>query len=182
MNVTIKEKWKDLPNYEGIYTVSNTGIIKSLDHYVKCHQGKRIQFGRIRKPQLSVKGYHQITIVKNGVKLSTGIHRLVAIAFIPNPNNYEQVNHKDGNKLNNHVSNLEWCSNRQNADHATINNLRKCNYGEKHHNTKLKNEDVFNIRKLLSLGKTQTEIGKMYNVTSTAIYYIKHNKNHTKTI
>ena len=175
------EVWKDLPNYEGIYQISNYGSIRSLDHYVKSKVNKRIQYGRVRKPQLSKKGYLQISIIKNGKKLNTGIHRLVAIAFIPNINNYEQVNHIDSNKLNNNVSNLEWCTNKQNADHATKNNLRRCNYGEKHHMTKLKDKDVFNVRKLLSLGKTQTEIARIYNVSNTAIYYISKNRNHTKT-
>lgn len=96
----MQEIWKDILNYEGYYQISNYGNIKSFHNYRK---------GSILKPRLK-KGYYQIGLRKEGKRKWYAIHRLVAQAFIPNPNNLPQVNHKDENKLNNNVNNLEWCS------------------------------------------------------------------------
>ena len=93
--------WKDIKNYEGIYRVSNCGEIMSLYNY----RGKN----NILKPRLK-RGYYQIGLRKNGKRKWFAVHRLVAEAFIENPNKYPVVNHIDENKLNNNVDNLEWCS------------------------------------------------------------------------
>lgn len=96
----MKEVFKDIKDYEGIYQISNFGRIKSLHNYRK---------NNILKPKIK-KGYYQIGLRKNNKRKWYSVHRLVAQTFLPNENNLPQVNHKDENKLNNNVNNLEWCS------------------------------------------------------------------------
>ena len=105
----IKEIWKDKKDYEGHYQVSNFGRVKS------------IKFGkeRILKPVTNSSGYLLVELYKNNIKKKYSVHRLVAEAFIPNPYNLPQVNHKDENKLNNNVDNLEWCTNEYNINYGT---------------------------------------------------------------
>ena len=97
----MKEVWKDIQDYEGFYQVSNLGRIKSLGN-------SKTRKEKILKP-IYHKQYYQITLSKNNIRIQYRVHRLVAEAFIPNPDNLPQVNHKDENKLNNYVDNLEWC-------------------------------------------------------------------------
>lgn len=113
----------------------------SIENYIITKDGKIInkKRGNILKPQLNGKGYLRVSI---GKKLRF-VHRLVAEKYIPNPNNLPQVNHKDGNKLNNSVDNLEWVSNKQNREHALKNGLHLC--GEQCSNSKLKEKDVIYI-------------------------------------
>lgn len=94
------EIWKPIPNYEGLYEVSNLGRIRSLYNYRKYN----VLTQNIKR------GYYQIGLRKNGIRKWYQVHRLVAQAFIPNPDNLPQVNHKNENKLDNEISNLEWCS------------------------------------------------------------------------
>lgn len=103
------ERWKDIEGYEDLYQISNTGKVRSLDRYIKIGQNRRIKKGQIIKVPIK-KGYYQVRLSKNGKRKSFNVHRLVAKAFIPNPNNLPQVNHKDENKLNNNMQNLEWCN------------------------------------------------------------------------
>ena len=114
-----KEIWKDVVGYENLYQVSNLGRIKSKERLVNQRYGKRIVKEKILSPFISNSGYYAIVLHKTRpiFKLKY-IHRLVANAFLPNKNNLEQVNHKDGNKLNNNISNLEWCSRSDNMKHA----------------------------------------------------------------
>ena len=106
-----KEIWKDVKGYEGLYQVSSKGRVKSLDRYCLTKKGnKRFRACRILKPYTQKDGYKQVDL-RNSIKPKTAtIHRLVAKAFIPNPHNYPQVNHKDENPSNNCVDNLEWCT------------------------------------------------------------------------
>ena len=104
--------YKNVIGYEGVYQVSECGDVK------------RIGKDKILKPQLS-KGYFKLELCKNSMRKNHNIHRLVALAFIPNPLNKEQVNHIDGNKLNNNVSNLEWATAKENMKHAWNNGLMK---------------------------------------------------------
>ena len=116
----MKEIWKDKKDYEGLYQVSNCGRAKSLDRYVKG-KGHSLKFkkGRILKPMKDSNGYLKVRLC-NGEKSKTfNLHRLVAETFIPNPNNYKEVNHKDENKTNNVVTNLEWCDRKYNQNYGT---------------------------------------------------------------
>ena len=100
------KKWKDIPGYEGLYCVSKDGEVYGV---------KR---GKLLKPFITEKGYALVDLYKNNVRKHKKVHRLVALAFIPNPDNKEQINHIDFDKLNNKVSNLEWCTNDENQSHA----------------------------------------------------------------
>lgn len=114
-----KEIWKDVIGYEGLYEVSNFGRIKSKERVVNNSKGKRIVKSKILSPFISNSGYYAIVLHKTRPVFKLNyIHRLVANAFLPNKNNLEQINHIDGNKLNNNVFNLEWCSRSDNIKHA----------------------------------------------------------------
>jgi len=117
------EIWKTIENFEEFYEVSNLGNIRSKD---RITSNKHFIKGIKRYPRNS-NGYYRITLQKNGKCKNCALHRLVAIAFISNLNNYPIINHKDGNKLNNSIENLEWCSYKENAMHAHKNKLIKYN-------------------------------------------------------
>ena len=109
------EIWKDILGYEGLYQVSSYGRIKSLSRKRNNGLDKTI----ILKENINNKGYKRINLHKNKKMKSYLVHRLVAQAFIPNPNNYPIINHKDENPSNNHVSNLEWCTYKYNNNYGT---------------------------------------------------------------
>ena len=119
------EIWKSIKGYEGLYEVSNLGNVRSVDRTVNTalNHGTRIVKGKIIKPILTNKGYFQVCLSKECKLKYASIHRLVAEAFIDNPENLPVVNHKDGNKLNNRVDNLEWCTYQYNHWHARENGL-----------------------------------------------------------
>ena len=123
----MEEIWKDISGYEGCYQVSNFGRIKSLDRYIATvgnPSGKRLIRGKILNPSKRVMsngedGYYSVTLYKCGTGRLFNVHRIVAETFIPNPNNLPCVNHKDENKQNNRVDNLEWCSVAYNNKYGT---------------------------------------------------------------
>ena len=105
----MKEIWKDIKGYEGLYQISNLGNVKSTNKNI------------IKKPSSLPKGYLRIGLYKNSKTKYFYLHRLVAEAFIPNPNNLPCVNHKDCNPQNNEVSNLEWISYEENNSYKNHN-------------------------------------------------------------
>lgn len=106
----MQEIWKDIKGYEKLYQISNYGNVRSLTHIRSTGKGKCLQKGKTLKPGIQNVGYKFVVLSKNGITKGYRVHRLVAEAFIPNPNNYKYINHKDENKLNNNVNNLEWCT------------------------------------------------------------------------
>ena len=107
------ELWKDIKTYEGLYQVSNLGNVKSVDRYIYAGDNSNHKYQHIKEHYLKLNGgrkYIQVILCKNGKTKAFLVHRLVAEAFIPNPNNLPCVNHKDENPKNNHVDNLEWCT------------------------------------------------------------------------
>ena len=120
------EIWKDLVGYEGWYQISSFGRVKSLDRYVKRKDGV-VQFkkGIIKTPKTNSDGYNIITLSKNGYDKTIAIHILVARHFLKNENNLHEVNHKDFNRKNNHVYNLEWVTHQDNILHSKKNGRYK---------------------------------------------------------
>ncbi len=159
------ELWKDVPGYEGCYKVSNKGKVKSLSR--KFSRGDKIMLNQKNK-----QGYEFVGLSNaNGCKC-VKVHRLVALCFINNRNYKPEVNHIDGNKSNNCVSNLEWSTvseNRQHAYDTGLNNPESFS-GEKNGRSKINKEDVLLIRKMKSETKiTYTELATMFNVCSNQI-------------
>ena len=144
----INEIFKDVKGYEGYYEISNLGRVRSTSY-----KGKKIL-----KPAVTKNGYLNVIFCINQKKEHKFVHRLVAEAFIPNINNYSTVNHKDEDKLNNCVENLEWLSVEDNNRYSNSKMLTK--------------EKVLQIPSLIDQGYTQLEIAKYFNVSRRAIQSI----------
>lgn len=114
----MKEIWKDIKNFEGLYQISNYGRVKSLP---KKRNSKFNNKEIILKQFKNTNGYFQIDLWKNNKGKHILVHKLVAQTFLKNPNHYPFVNHKDENKLNNCVNNLEWCNAKYNCNYGTRN-------------------------------------------------------------
>lgn len=117
------EIWKDIKGYNGHYQVSNLGKIKS---FKRCPQGKLL------KTNIDCDGYETVSLTLNKKPRKYKVHRLVAIAFLDNTNNLTEINHKDKNKLNNKVDNLEWCSRRYNCLYSYNDIYKSINFGKKY--------------------------------------------------
>lgn len=126
----MKEIWKDIDGFEGYYQVSNLGRVKSLERIRIANNGKSetAQF-QVKEKILAIskqtQGYSQVNLCKDGTQKTHRLNRLVAITFIPNPENKPEVNHIDGNKDNNCVSNLEWVTSKENTRHKLTHGLNK---------------------------------------------------------
>ena len=117
----MEEIWKWIDGYENMYQVSNLGRVRSVDRDVYCEVSpNKLQhiYGKVLKQGTNHKGYPIVYLSKDGKQKTITVHRLVALTFIENPLNLPQVNHIDGDKTNNNVSNLEWCDNSYNQIHA----------------------------------------------------------------
>ena len=114
------EIWKPISGYEGFYEVSNLGRIRSLERIVECSDGRKRKIkDRTLKGSSYSGGYSGVTLHKDGCAKFVNIHRIVAEAFVPNPLEKEEVNHKDENPSNNHASNLEWVTHKENINYST---------------------------------------------------------------
>lgn len=115
----MKEIWKDIKGYEGCYQISNLGNTKSLERYVNTNgNSKRLVKEKILKKTIDNTGYYVVSLWKNNKHSRPHVHRLVAETFIINQNNKPYINHIDGDKLNNNINNLEWCTPKENNIHA----------------------------------------------------------------
>ena len=174
----MKEIYKDIPGWDGYYQASNLGNIKSVTRIVNHKRlGQQTVYERILKPNI-VCGYRQVILSKDGKRNYQKVHRLVAETFISNPDSKKQVNHIDGNKLNNCIDNLEWNTPSENQIHAFNKGLSKPRRGKANNFTKLTKEQVIEIKKLLKQ-KTHShrQIGEIYGVTRQAIGRINTGKN-----
>lgn len=165
------EEWRDIPGYEGLYQASTYGRIKSYSRtWLSGRWVYRTIPERVMNPSVDRKGYYIIGLRRDGKQKMSKAHRLVAMTFIPNPDNKPQVNHKDTNKKNNYVDNLEWATNGENMQHAHDNKLMNLRVGEKHPQAKLNNKQVLEI---LNINRPHHEIAKLFGVSRATIQRIK---------
>lgn len=117
----MEEIWKDIKGYEGVYQVSNLGRVKSLPRLHKFAHGYYMTKEKILSPRICGKQreYLAVALQIDGKTKQYKVHRLVAIAFIPNPYGYNEINHKDENKGNNKMDNLEWCTRSYNVNYGS---------------------------------------------------------------
>jgi hypothetical protein len=174
------EKYIDIKGYEGYYQVSNYGLIKSLARVVESHKGKRLLNikERILKPAIDKNGYYRVALCKGKELTTFKVHRLVATHFILNDNPKLEVNHKDGNKLNNKSDNLEWITHSENVIHAFKNNLSQGLKGSKNSQSKLTEQDVFEIRAIAKAKRNygRLDLAKKYGVSEKHIQDIVNSK------
>lgn len=155
--------WRDVVGYEGFYQISDKGELFS------------VRRNRIIKPNIGMDGYRKMVLSVNNKRQTVRIHRLVAEAFIPNPSNKQFVNHKDGNKLNNSVDNLEWVTAWENAIHASKNGLLNPQFGERNPMSKLTVDQVDEIRrtyKKRSHDANARILGEKFGVSDSTIWLI----------
>jgi hypothetical protein len=165
------EIWKDIKNAPG-YQISSLGQVKSY----WSNSGKITEKSKIRKHAIVRGGYHQILIKVNGKNFHASVHRLIAEAFLPNPNNYDTVDHMDRNVHNNKLSNLRWASRKMQIENS--NNP----IGSRQGTSKLKEKDIPVIKKLRGEGKSLEKIAELYKVHFSTIWRVTNNKqwNHVK--
>lgn len=160
--------WKDIEGFEDTYKISDSGEIWSKDRLCIDSKGrKRFRKGQKLNPDIASNGYYRITLAKNGKKKQKYLHRLLAEYFVPNPNNLPQVNHKDGNKTNCNLKNLEWVTVKENTIHAYKHGLAHVRYGENHPNYGKRSKRAIKVKATnVITGETKT-----YNsITETKKY------------
>ena len=165
------EEWRDVVGYDGLYQVSDTGKVRSM-YFKNNHVFKP----RIKEMQIYTNKHRRcyVSIHKDGIRKNATVHRLVAIAFIPNPNNLPEVNHIDGNPSNNHVNNLEWCTKRQNLKHEYDHNLNKFKArNEKNSKPVVRDDGV--------IYESTRACARAMGVTQSAIKDILHGRKQVKT-
>lgn len=162
----MKEVWKDIAGYEGLYQVSNRGRVRSLARVVPHSTGGKLTVSpKILIPK-DRNGYDHVSLWKNNKEYRVKVHRLVAQVFIPNPENKPEVNHIDANPKNNVVENLEWVTRRENMRHAINLGLVSHPVGEYLPYSKLTESDVVKMRKLRNSGMGYQDIAKLFNVNT----------------
>ena len=161
----MEEIWKEIPGLNGKYECSNKGRVRRVNKDPRCEKYKILNLQNTKDGYMSV---------NPTIKFRRRVHRLVAEVFIPNPENKSQVNHIDGNKSNNHVTNLEWVTPAENMQHAIDTGLRSIGADITH--SKLTEEDVIEIINLFDNGIIDSEIAKEFNVTAGVISSIRFGK------
>lgn len=176
-----KEEWKDIEGYEGLYKISNSGKILKLPYTILDKESNiRNYKGGSTPTPINSSGYKKCILRKEGIAKNYYLHRLMAIAFIPNPNNYPVINHKDGNKLNCNLSNLEWCTHSDNDKHSLNMGLRstsaynKIKVGE--NSRRFSDEDVCEIFDMFESGMSKQEISEKFGCYSSVICNIINGK------
>lgn len=172
-----QEEWEPVRSFEDFYEVSSLGRVRSLDRTITRRDGATKRFkGRILSSAKHNSGYRSVTLAKEGVNKSFLVHRLVAEAFLPRAPYHEEVNHKDGNKTNNAVENLEWCSRSENIQHSIKIGLFTKLVGSQKPASKLTERDVVEIRRHLESGMLVREVAARFGVSTAPISCIKHGK------
>jgi hypothetical protein len=174
----LKERWKDIETWEGLYMISDYGRVRSLPREVHYPSGQILKVkDRILKHGTNGCGYPDITLTKRPHRKERHtIHRLVARHFLDNPRGLNEVNHKDGVKTNPHYTNLEWCTQSENRQHAYDTGLQVARVGEELRWTKLTDEAVREIRRRAINGERAWDMHKEYGVTYQNLRFIIQGK------
>lgn len=157
-------KWIDCEEFEKLYKISESGEVFS------------VRSGIFLKGSLSNCGYPVVTLQNKGFKKTMSVHRLVAKAYIPNPENKPQINHIDGNKQNNNVSNLEWSTHSENMKHAHEIGLARSQKGTSNNANKLSEEEVLAIKDYKTKGKGPTEISRLMGLPFGRVVNVYYGK------
>lgn len=171
------EIWVNIKKWERFYQISTLGNYRSKDRHMPHYAGGYSKLkGKVLSPNRS-KGYLIATLyrVENGIEIKERwpLHRLVALHFIPNPENKLTVNHKNGIKNDNRIDNLEWATDSEQQLHAVVMGLRNKTLGENSNLSKLKNNDVLKIRELYATGNYfQREIADMFGIAEESCHRI----------
>jgi hypothetical protein len=155
--------WKDVVGFEHLYEVSDEGLVRNK--HTK----------RLKSQTENEKGYLRVTLKHGQKRVRSFVHRVVGKAFIPNPENKPQINHKDCNPKNNRVSNLEWCTPEENIKHATENNrmgLGKKHRNEDHHMCTIPSATVYEILKLTGK-QTLEKTAKQFGISISSVFFIQ---------
>jgi len=166
------EIWKDISGYKDCYQVSDFGRVKSLSRFQSTTE-------RILKGESDNRGYIRVRLSTHNETKKYQVHRLVSLAFIPNPENKLQINHISGITSDNHYKNLEWCTQSENMIHAFKIGLQSIK-GEKNHQSKLTEKQLIEIRDLLKNGTFHKDIAIKFNVSRRCITDINLNKTWAK--
>jgi len=169
------EEWRPVVGYEGLYEVSNLGRVRSVDRYVRSPNtlsGQRRERGRTLRSRQDKDGYLSITLSKDGHAKTFRVHRMVLTSFYGACPDDHVTNHRDGNRQNNAVSNLEWVTQQQNWHHALGRGTK--HIGEMYSTTKLTEQQVRDIRLLAKAGATNVALAKQFGVYHTNIWMIVH--------
>ena len=169
LNAMKEEIFVSIKGYEGSYEISNYGKVRSLTKSWIGNNNLVVRKGKILKPSIDRFGYYKINLWGHCKVKRFLVSRLVALAFIPNPLNLPQVNHKDGKKLNNYEGNLEWVTGSENIQHAFDNGLINVSKGEDHCHAKLTEKDIHKIYCYLEEGYNYGQIAVEFGICKGSI-------------
>lgn len=180
----MREIWKDVIGFEGYYQVSDNGMVRSLDRIINTKIGLRHPVkGRVLSPTGNGNGYLVAYFRKDNKRFNRYVHRLVAEAYIPKVDGLDQINHKDGNKQNNNVSNLEWTNPKLNNKYAYDIGLCDINIGENSCHSLYKDLDIIKMFELYATGNyTYPEIANIFKTSSDYVYGVLNRKKRKHTI
>lgn len=170
------EIWKEIDGQNGRYLISNMNRVKATYRTIILKNGKqRVLPERILSCSHNCHGYKIISFWNNNKNKCYSLHRLIAKAFIPNPENKKEVNHLNGDKKDNRLENLEWATHQENLSHAFRTGLVNVSKGDNHYLAKLNSAQVKKIRELIKDGESAINISKMFCVSPRAIRDIRNN-------
>lgn len=178
----MEEQWYDIPNWEGLYQITKSGKVRNLDRCIIDFMGRRHYFkGKEIKININNSGYACCHFSRNCKRKIMFIHRMIAELFVSNPENFSEVNHKDGNKMNNSIENLEWVTRSDNIKHAIYTGLRKRSYSTKEHLDRIRKNSLEKHRRPLRVLNMTTGEEKDFYYFKQASAFIGVNSHSLRT-
>lgn len=175
------EEWRPVVGYVGLYEVSSCGRVRRLETVIKHNKGGLRKWnGRMLKLVLRNKWYYFVSLCKDGIRRDLAVHKIVAEAFIPNPNNYQYIDHIDTDRTNNNVSNLRWCTNKMNQNNPiTLVNKSKAQINNPNRSKKINQYTLDGI--LVKTWPSLMEIERELKVSRAGIAKCCNHKKNYKT-